>query len=186
MLDCRRREIDAGTAMRLLLLRHAKSDWSQGVDDHERPLNVRGRKAAPRVGTYMARHDLLPDLIVASTATRVRETLDLVLGAFKVAPRVIHDPRIYEAAPDALMTVIRETPREVKTLLLVGHNPGLAELADRLIASGSADARARLAAKFPTAALAVIDLKGSDWSKLRPATGRLERFVVPRGLKGDD
>ena len=134
----------------------------------------------------MARHDLVPDLVVASTATRVRETLDLVLGAFDAAPKIKRDARIYEAEPDALMAVIRETPRATKSLLLVGHNPGFADLAAFLVASGRAEARARLAAKFPTAALAVIDFKGNDWSKLRPASGRLDRFIVPRGLKGDD
>jgi phosphohistidine phosphatase len=172
--------------MRLMLLRHAKSDWSRpGVADHERPLNARGRKAAPKIGATIARHDLVPDLIVASTATRVRETLDLVLAAFKRAPKVTHDARVYEAEPDALMQVIRETPREMKSLLLVGHNPGLAELAALLIASGKAEARTRMAAKFPTAALAVIDFTGSDWSRLRPRSGRLDRFIVPKGLKGE-
>jgi phosphohistidine phosphatase len=169
--------------MRLMLLRHAKSDWNQGLADHERPLNARGRRAAPKVGATMARHALVPDLIVASTATRVRETLDLVRAAFKAVPRVTYDRRIYEAEPDVLMEVIRKTPREVKTLLLVGHNPGLAELAALLVASGKAEARLRMAAKFPTAALAVIDFTGDDWSKLRPRSGKLERFVVPKGLK---
>jgi phosphohistidine phosphatase len=172
--------------MRLMLLRHAKSDWSRpGVADHERPLNARGRKAAPKVGVYMARHALVPDLVVDSTATRVRETLDLVLPAFKRAPKVTHDARVYEAEAGALLDVLRETPRGVKSLLLVGHNPGLAELAALLIAAGKTDARTRLAAKFPTAALAVIDFAGDDWSKLRPRSGRLDRFVVPRGLKGE-
>jgi phosphohistidine phosphatase len=172
--------------MRLMLLRHAKSDWSRpGVDDHERPLNARGRKAAPKVGASMARHALVPDLVVASTATRVRETLDLVLPAFKRAPKVALDARVYEAEAGALLDVLKETPRGVKSLLLVGHNPGLAELAALLIAAGKTDARTRLAAKFPTAALAVIDFAGDDWGKLRPTSGRLERFIVPKGLKGE-
>jgi phosphohistidine phosphatase len=172
--------------MRLMLLRHAKSDWSRpGLDDHARPLNGRGRKAAPTVGAYMARHALVPDLVVASTATRVRETLDLVLPAFKRAPKVRHDARVYEAEAGALLDMLRETPREVASLMIVGHNPGLAELAALLIASGKAEARARLAAKFPTAALAVIDFAGDDWGKLRPRSGKLDRFIVPKGLKGE-
>jgi phosphohistidine phosphatase len=172
--------------MRLMLLRHAKSDWSRaGPADHERPLNARGRKAAPKVGAYMARHALMPDLIVASTATRARDTLALVLAAFKRAPKVAHDARLYEAEAGALLDVLKETPRRTQNLLLVGHNPSLAELAALLIASGNAEARARLAAKFPTAALAVIDFTLDDWSKLRPRSGRLDRFVVPRGLNGE-
>ena len=94
--------------MRLILLRHAKSDWSRpGVADHERPLNARGREAASKIGTYMVRHALVPDLIVASTATRVRETLDLALPAFTTAPKVKREPRIYDAEPETLMSVIR-------------------------------------------------------------------------------
>jgi phosphohistidine phosphatase len=172
--------------MRLMLLRHAKSDWSRAsLGDHERRLNARGRKAAPKVGAYMARHALLPDLVVASTATRARDTLDLVLAAFKHVPKVAHDARLYEAEAGALLDVLKETPRGTQSLLLVGHNPGLAELAALLIAAGNAEARAHLAAKFPTAALAVIDFKLDDWSKLRPCSGRLDRFVIPRGLKGE-
>jgi phosphohistidine phosphatase len=172
--------------MRLMLLRHAKSDWSRpGLDDHARPLNGRGRKAAPTVGAYMARHALVPELVVASTATRVRETLDLVLPAFGRAPKVRHDARVYEAEAGALLDMLRETPRGVASLMIVGHNPGLAELAALLIASGKAEARARLAAKFPTAALAVIDFTGDDWGKLRPRSGKLERFIVPKALKGE-
>ena len=172
--------------MRLMLLRHAKSDWSRpGLADQERPLNARGRKAAPKVGAYMARHALVPDLVVASTATRVRETLDLVCAAFERAPKVTYDARVYEAEAGALLDVLKQTPRGTQSLLLVGHNPGLAELAVLLIASGKTDARARLAAKFPTAALAVIDFTIDDWSKLRLRSGRLERFVVPRGLTAE-
>jgi phosphohistidine phosphatase len=173
--------------MRLMLLRHAKSDWSRpGRADHERPLNARGRKAAPKVGTYMARHAFVPDFVIASTATRARETLDLVLAAFKRAPKVRHDARVYEAEAAALLDALKETPRGVQALLLVGHNPGLTELAALLVAAGNTEARARLAAKFPTAALAVIDFTFDDWSKLRPRSGRLERFVVPRALKAAD
>jgi phosphohistidine phosphatase len=172
--------------MRLMLLRHAKSDWNRpGLSDHDRPLNARGREAAPKIGTYMARHALMPDLIVASTATRVRETLDLALPAFKTAPKVKREPRLYEAAPETLMKVAQETPRTVGTLMLVGHNPGLAELASLLVATGKAEARRRLAEKFPTGALAVIDFDLDDWRKLEPQSGRLDRFVVPRALNSE-
>lgn len=172
--------------MRLMLLRHAKSDWSRpGVTDHDRPLNARGREAAPKVGTYMARHDLVPDLIVASTATRVRETLDLALAAFKTAPKVKREPRVYDAAPETLMKIIQDTPRTVGTLLLVGHNPGLAELGLLLVTIGRTETRRRLAEKFPTGALAVIDFALDDWRKVHPQSGRLDRFVVPRALKSE-
>src|SRR4051794_21334084 len=83
---------------RLMLLRHAKSDWAQpGARDHHPPLTERGRDSAAKMGAYMARHALVPDLVIASTATRVRETLDLLLPAFKTAPKLSHDKRLYDA-----------------------------------------------------------------------------------------
>jgi phosphohistidine phosphatase len=169
---------------RLMLLRHAKSDWAQpGLRDHDRALTPRGREAAARMGAYLVRHALLPDLIVASPAKRVAETLDLLLPAFETPPKLVSEPRLYEARANALLGVVKETPRAVHGLLVVGHNPGLAELATLLIASGEVEARQRLIEKFPTAALAVIDFALDDWEKLHPRSGRLDRFVVPRALE---
>lgn len=169
---------------RLMLLRHAKSDWTApGARDHDRPLNPRGRESAPRMGAYMARHALVPDLILASTAQRVGETLDLLLTAFAEAPRIVRDARLYEAEAEALLAIIKETSRAVHNLLLVGHNPGLAELASLLMASGDVEKRQQLIEKFPTAGLAVIDFALDDWGKLHPKAGRLDRFVVPRTLE---
>jgi len=169
---------------RLMLLRHAKSDWSTpGTRDHDRPLNARGREAAPKMGAYMVRHALLPDLVIASTAKRVVETLDLVLAAFKQQPNVRSEAGVYEAGPDRLLDIVKRTPRSVHSLLMVGHNPGFAELATMLIASGEVETRQRLIEKFPTAGLAVIDFALDDWGKLHPRAGRLDRFVVPRTLE---
>lgn len=168
---------------RLMLLRHAKSDWTApGARDHDRPLSARGREAAPKMGAYMARHALVPDLIVASTAARVTETLSLLLPAFAKAPKVMPDKRLYEAEPETLVGVIKETPGAVHSLLLVGHNPAFAELASLLMAAGDIETRQRLVEKFPTAALAVIDFPLGDWGKLHPKSGRLDRFVVPKAL----
>ena len=169
---------------RLMLLRHAKSDWSTpGQRDQDRPLNPRGREAATKMGAYMVRHALIPDLIVASTAKRAVETLDLLLAAFEQEPRHVAEAVVYEAGPNALLGVLKETPRTVHSLMVVGHNPGLGELAALLIASGEVEARQRLLEKFPTAGLAVIDFALDDWSKLHPRAGRLDRFVVPRALE---
>ena len=169
---------------RLMLLRHAKSDWTApGARDHDRPLNPRGREAAAKMGAYMARHALAPDLVAASTATRVRETLEQVLPAFEAAPKVLYDKRLYEAGGDVLLAAIKETPQRVHSLLLVAHNPGMAELAALLMASGDVEARQRLIEKFPTGGLAVIDFALDDWSKLHPKAGRLDRFVIPRTLE---
>ena len=168
---------------RLMLLRHAKSDWTRpGARDHERTLAPRGHEAAPRIGAYMARHGLMPDLVLCSTATRTRETWDLVAGAFPDPPPTTYEQRVYEAGAGTLLDVIKETKPAVHGLLLVGHNPGLHDLAQRLIASGDVDMRQRLTEKFPTGALAVIDFAVDDWRKLHPRSGRLDRLVVTRML----
>jgi len=168
---------------RLMLLRHAKSDWTRpGTRDHERALAPRGREAAPRIGAYMAHHGLTPDLVLCSTATRARETWDLVAPAFAGPPPVTYERLLYEAGANALLDVVKETKPGAHVLLLTGHNPGLHDFAQRLIASGDTDARQRLTEKFPTGALAVIDFAIDDWRKLHPRSGRLDRFVVPRAL----
>jgi phosphohistidine phosphatase len=168
---------------RLLLLRHAKSDWTGiGLKDQDRGLASRGRDSAPRVGAYMAHHALIPDLVLSSTATRARDTWGLVAEAFRAPPPVTFEARLYETAPKTLFDVIKSTKRDVHVLLVVGHNPGLRDLAELLIASGDVDARQRMLEKFPTAGLAVIDFPVDDWAKLHPRSGRLDRFVAPRQL----
>ena len=171
---------------RLMLLRHAKSDWAApAARDHERPLSARGREAAPKMGAYMARHALVPDLIVASPAARAGETLDRLLPAFREPPKIRQDDRLYETGANVLLDVVKETAKTVHSLLLVGHNPGLAELASLLMAAGDVEARQQLIEKFPTAALAVIDFALDDWGKLHPKAGRLDRFVIPRTLDAE-
>jgi phosphohistidine phosphatase len=168
---------------RLMLLRHAKSDWSVGgQSDAERALAPRGRAVAPVVGRYMAQHGLRPDLALVSPARRTRETWDLVGPAFDAPPPAKFDKRLYEARAAAILAVIQQAPDEAHTLLLVGHNPGMQELANLLAAAGDRDARQALAEKFPTAALAVIDLPVDRWKDVRAQAGRLDRFVTPRAL----
>ena len=167
-----------------MLLRHAKSSWSQpGASDHERPLNRRGQEAAPRIGAYLARHGLIPDRVLCSTARRTRETWELVAAEAPAAPPATFEERIYDASPRTLLDVFRHAEAEAKSLLVVGHNPGLQEAATQLIASGDLEDRERLREKLPTGGLVVIDFAIADWSKLHPRSGRLERFVVPRMLE---
>ncbi len=172
---------------RLMLLRHAKSDWSRaGMPDRNRPLNARGREAAPAVAAHIVSQELVPQRALVSTATRTRETWKLMLPFFPRKPETIFEGRLYESSPHAILAVIKETPAAITSLMIVGHNPGLQALAMTLIGSGNAKARENLAAKFPTAALAVIDFVTGPWSAVRPGAGRLERFVRPRDLNGDD
>jgi phosphohistidine phosphatase len=165
---------------RLMLLRHAKSDRSDpGARDHDRPLNARGRQAAPRIGAYMASHGLAPDLVICSTAARARETWDLVAPAFGSAPKVAFDQAIYRNDPAVLLDLVKKTKANVHSLLLVGHNPSFQAFADLMAASGHGDARQRLREKFPTAALAVIDFAVDAWDRVHTHSGRLDRLITP-------
>jgi len=169
---------------RLLLLRHAKSSWADpGASDLERPLNRRGEEAAPRIGAYLRRHKLVPDRVLCSTARRARATFELVAAEWPAEPAVAHLERIYDATPRTLIDVIRAAEPAAPSVLLIGHNPGLHDLATQLIASGDPGDRERLREKLPTGGLVVIDFAIADWSKLHARSGRLERFVVPRMLE---
>jgi phosphohistidine phosphatase len=165
---------------RLLLLRHAKTERAgPGERDRDRRLTERGRRDAPIIGAYMARHRLIPDLVLVSPATRTLETWELVAAALNKAPRLVKDERIYNAGTGTLAELIRETD-DARTLLMVGHNPGMHDLARQLVGSGDVEARESLNEKLPTSGLVVIDLAFDDWSKLHDNAGRLERFISPR------
>lgn len=167
---------------RLILLRHAKSAWPNGVADRERPLAGRGRKAAPVIGTYMAREKLIPDLALGSPARRAQETWKLIRQALskKVSDREAAD--IYEVSAERILDVIRAVEPDIRTLLIVGHNPGMENAASLIVADGDAAAVGRMREKFPTAGLAVIDLDLGGWDEIAAGTGYLERFVTPRSL----
>lgn len=171
---------------RLILLRHAKSDWPAGLDDLERPLNARGREAAPRMGRYFADEGLLPDFAIVSPAQRTRETFDLVAQALREhageEPPLRVDQRIYEAPPEQLLQAIRETDDAVRTLLMVGHNPGTQELARLLTGFGDRYAFSRLTQKYPTAGVTVLDFDIGSWRDVAHREARLDRFVTPKGL----
>lgn len=169
---------------RLLLLRHAKSDRSlPGAADRERPLNARGRAAAPLMGAYMERHRLVPDRAAISPAERTRETWTLLSQAFTRAPVVSFEERLYGGGPEEILDVIRQTPDKTQSLLVVGHNPGLHVLALALVGAGDIEARQRLNEKFPTTGLAVIDFAAASWGKLHGHSGRLAHFLSPRTLE---
>jgi phosphohistidine phosphatase len=169
--------------MRLMLLRHSKAEKAEpGMRDHARHLNARGREEAPVIGAYMARHGLDPDRALVSTATRTRETWDGVAVELDAKPKVIFEERLYGAGTEAMLALVRETEPAVRTLLLVGHNPGLHDFCRLLIATGDVEARERLNENLPTSGLAVIDFAGKDWRKVHPKGGRLEHFVTPRLL----
>jgi phosphohistidine phosphatase len=175
----------------LVLFRHAKSAWPD-VADHDRPLARRGIRAAPLMGRWLREAGLLPGQVLCSTARRARETWQLAQAGLAVTPPVTFDARIYEAAAMDLLAVIREVPPATGTLLLIGHNPAIEDLALLLAMApggggGPAPADAvpgdlqRMRAKFPTAAIAVLEFHGT-WSGLAPGLARLTAFVTPRDL----
>ncbi|MFZ1092101.1 MAG: histidine phosphatase family protein [Xanthobacteraceae bacterium] len=173
--------------MRLILLRHAKSEKAEpGMSDRDRRLNGRGQGDANTMGAYMARHQLTPDLALISTAQRTRETWEHVVAQISTRSPPIFDRRLYNAGGDAILRVIEQTDEAVHALLVIGHNPGLHDLARKLIASGDVESRERLNEGLPTAGLAVIDFAAESWRKLHPHGGRLERFVTPRSLASAD
>lgn len=167
---------------RLLLLRHAKSNWPTGVIDRDRPLAVRGREAAPTMGRYLAEELLLPDLVLISPARRTVETWELVRPMLPAKPGKHLEPRIYESKVDRLLHVVKETEPHVRTLLMIGHNPGLEELAAMLVGHGDRYAAARMAKKFPTCGLAVLDFAIEDWRDVAARGARLDRFVTPASI----
>jgi phosphohistidine phosphatase len=172
-----------GTAMRLMLLRHAKSEKTEaGQPDRERHLNARGHGDAPVIGAYMAHHALIPDLALVSPSTRTRETWERIVAELASRPREKFDERLYNANRAAILAAIKETAPKMGTLMVVGHNPGMHDVARHLIASGDVEARERLNEGLPTSGLVVIDFAGDDWRKLHARGGRLAHFITPRSL----
>ena len=172
---------------RLMLLRHAKSSWTEAATtDFERPLAPRGQKAAPLMGRYMLENGLLPDRVLCSSALRTRLTFAAILPFLDTDVSALFVRSIYDALDDDYLGILRSQGGDAETLLLIGHNPATHETALALAGTGKADDIERLEAGFPTAALAVIDFEDGDWPTLEAGSGRLVRFVKPRDLAPAD
>jgi phosphohistidine phosphatase len=154
---------------RLVVIRHAKSDWGQGVADEQRPLNPRGRRDAPAVGRWLVAHVEELDLVICSTATRARQTWQLAAEGLEARTR--YDERVYAAGPRDLMSVLDELGDEIGTAALVGHNPGLTELVETL-------SNERLELK--TSAVAVLSWEGT-WADVWTRRAALVAHATPRG-----
>jgi phosphohistidine phosphatase len=165
----------------LHLLRHAKSSWKEEVEDHERRLNRRGREAARRVGFALPVIGKL-DLILCSSARRTRETMELVFAEFAVRPRSVVDDELYEASKDELMSRLRRLPEDIGNVLLIGHNPGLHELAMAIANTNTAGFRALSSGKFPTAARASFRLL-EPWSAFGRSRCELVDYVTAESLR---
>ncbi|WP_439817148.1 SixA phosphatase family protein [Zavarzinia sp. CC-PAN008] len=167
----------------ILILRHAKSSWAtDGLDDHDRPLNARGETAAVLMAREIARLGLVPDQVLCSTALRTRQTLAAIRSVLDPRIAVSVEPELYLATAATLVARLKALPDSVRAPLLIGHNPGLHELAFSLSGTGDAELRHQLAGKFPTAALAVVELADAPWRTLAVQSGTLAQFRTPRGL----
>ncbi len=164
----------------LALLRHAKSSWdATDIDDFDRPLNDRGRSAAPVMGEALKELNFVPDIVLCSPAKRTRETLSLITSAVKAA-EVTFDEQLYLTSQEMLYGRLKSTPVGRKRVLMIGHNPGMHGLALFLTGTGDVKSISRLEDKFPTASLAVFTFPQTAWQDLLPASGHLEAFITPR------
>jgi phosphohistidine phosphatase len=170
------------TVRRLMLLRHGKALKSEpGERDFDRALAARGMTDSEKLGAFLTRHKLAPDRVVVSPAQRTRDTWARAALACPRAPAPVFEPRLYDAKPKAILDIVRETG-DAMQVLIVGHNPGLHELAVLLIASGDVEVRERLQEHLPTTGLVVIDFAVDAWRKVHARSGRLVLFVEPRTL----
>lgn len=173
---------------RLLLMRHAKTETdAPSGKDFDRQLDDRGLIDAAAMGAWLNRHPPLPDLVCVSTAIRARQTWDLTTAEMPDArPTVAHLDELYGAGPAELLEAIRDAAVEdPKLLMIVGHNPGLHELALSLIGSGDADGRHALARNLPTGSIVIIDFAIDDWNEVAFRSGQLAQYVSPKLLKGE-
>lgn len=168
----------------LTILRHAKSSWDEhGLDDFDRPLNDRGHKAARRMGRELKRRKIRFDHVIASPAVRVRETVDELVKGYGKLPSVRFDSQIYGASAEALLHVVRHIPDTVHAPLLVGHNPGLQQLVLALAREDGNGLRGSVAEKYPTAALAMLELSATRWDEVETQSGNIAELILPRELR---
>ena len=167
------------TTRRLVLLRHSKA--AAGRTDIDRPLAPRGEGDAAAVGQWLVAHGVIPDRVVVSPALRAEQTWEVAAKASGATPAVVSEGRIYDNTVTDLLEVIQETGPEVRTLVLVGHNPSMGELAARLDdGSGKASHREALLEGYPTSGVAIFEVS-TDWPQVDVGTARVRSVAAPRG-----
>lgn len=174
--------------LRLLLLRHAKAEQDSGEGDFARALTVRGQNDAAKMGHALDTRGYIPDLVLCSSAKRTVQTCELLAPELAKAPRVEFLKSLYLAPPKKIFEVVRAMPESSKSLMVIGHNPGMEDLAGRLCRKPQSKAEAEhgavLREKFPTCALAVLDFDVAAWRKIEPGSGALADFLRPKDLAG--
>lgn len=168
---------------RILLLRHAKSSHDDPqAADFDRPLNQRGQGAAPLMGSHMAARDWLPERVLCSAARRARDTVEGLWRDWPRQPPALVESALYQATAGDLLERLKRLPDGDGSVLVVGHNPAIHQVALDLAGSGDPETYAALRAKFPTAALAVLDAEVDHWGELGPGRAELIAFVRPKDL----
>lgn len=160
---------------RLIMMRHAKSDWSLNQEDHDRPLNTRGINSAQSLGVWLRTQGLLPDQVLSSSATRTRQTLE----GLDLPVKAKFEQALYLADPSVILDTLCGATGDV--VLLLGHNPGVAMLAEGLVAQAPVHPQFQ---DFPTGATLVVDFDTNSWETIKPGTGRVVTFVIPKDLDG--
>ena len=170
---------------RLFLVRHAKAELSVGRDDYARKLTERGRADARRVAKALAARHFLPDVLIHSGAARAKQTAEIFAAEWRSKVELEQDARLYDASLITLLDRTRALHDEHKRVGLVGHNPGLGELATALTGSGAEPQRHRLAAKYPTGAVVVLDFSIQRWAEVERNSGMLALYLTPTELEAD-
>ena len=166
----------------LYLLRHAKSSWKDpGLNDHDRPLNKRGRQTAKMMAAYFRRAKIAPDLVICSTAVRAQQTLDPIIKATKKPPKIVLVRGIHEGAQRTLWEQLWNLPESAKSVLLIGHNPALRDLALELAHTDLNKLLSSAGGKFPTGAMASFRFDGA-WKALEPRGALLTSFITPNSI----
>lgn len=164
--------------LRLIVLRHAKSSWTDdSLEDHDRPLNARGRSASDAIGAWLAANEHAPDEVLCSSAVRTQETWQRVAAHLNHPPSAVPRHDLYLAEPTHLLEALADA--QGRCVALVGHNPGIGQFAAAVLASRPAHKEFD---RFPTLATLVADFDLESWRSVAPGTGRLVDFVVPRDL----
>jgi len=163
-------------ARHLILMRHAKSDWGdESLSDHDRPLNRRGQRDAPNMARWLADSDLIPDMILCSSAVRTRETVDTMMDVWTTEPTISFSEDLYHASPQHIIGAIRSDGGTSRRLLVVAHNPGMTSLVSHF---------AQRLTEMSTAAVAAFQTDGEPWDDLRPETAmRMIEQMRPKGLR---
>jgi phosphohistidine phosphatase len=170
---------------RLFLIRHAKTEPHIGRDDYERRLTDRGRADARRIAAALAARKMLPQVLVHSGAARAKETAEILAADWKRKVDLREEPGLYDANLPGLLTLTRALPDKRERVALVGHNPGLGELATALMGSGAEPEMRRLAAKYPTGAVAALDFSVDRWEDVERNSGMLALYLTPAELEAE-